>query len=79
MNDYEELEAGEPEPLVAAWRKFSDRFMDPAYRDDPNANHIRDAFAAGWDAHIEDHSTCWASAAALISDEPMARLVEKLP
>jgi hypothetical protein len=42
---------------VVAWRAFSDRFMDPAYRNDPDRLHIRDAFAAGWDARAAVSST----------------------
>ena len=46
------IDMGDMLAEVAAWRAFSDRFMDPTYRNDPNASHIRDAFAAGWDAAI---------------------------
>jgi predicted secreted protein len=46
------FEAVESDPLVVAWRAFSDRFMDPEYRDDPKRMHIREAFAAGWDAAL---------------------------
>ena len=42
---------------VIGWREFSARFMDPAYRDDPNRLHIRDAFAAGWDAALATKGT----------------------
>jgi hypothetical protein len=38
--------------LVIEWRAFSDRFMDPTYRLDKTVNHVRDAFAAGWDAAL---------------------------